>query len=142
MRRILFVVALAALSVGCATPGGAPSHRLGAVNNYTSPPCETLTLGVSTIHSVARLTLSVDTLSVSNVLLSGTPSGTLSFEGSNDNSNWFPITLPATPPPLVSGSPASVPISYEGGWAFAYWRETYVGTGGSGTLQVCTVLKG
>lgn len=140
MKRISILILLAALS-GCATSGGAPSHRLGAVNNYTAPPCETLTLGVATVHTAARLTLSADTISANIVNMTGTASGTYTFEGSNDNSNWFTITLSSTPPALASGVPAMIPIFYPQ-YPWAYWRVTYVGTGGSGTSSVCTAMKG
>lgn len=140
MRRFILFLALAA-SIGCASTGASPGHRVGAVNSYTNPPCETLTLGVSTVHSAARLMLSTDTVGVNIVNLTGTASGTYTFEGSNDNTNWFTITLSSTLPALSSGSPTMIPASYTG-FAWAYFRITYVGTSGSGTSQVCETLKG
>ena len=123
MKRIqamILGVLLAALAAGCATTDAAHPHRVGAVGSYVNPPCETLTLGVSTVHSGARLTLSVDTLSANIVNLTGTASGTYTFEASNDNSNWFTVTLPTTPPALASGTPTMIPIEYDGGWPWTY----------------------
>lgn len=144
MKRISTLILVAALSaafVGCAS-SGATGHRLGAVNNNSQPPCETLALGVSVVHTAARLTLSIDTWSANIVNLTGTASGTYTFEASNDNTNWFPVTLPSSPPALASGSPTPIPVEYDGGWPWGWLRVTYTGTSGSGTSSVCLVMKG
>lgn len=141
MRRtipFLAALALAASIAGCGD--NLQQHRLGAVNNYAAPPCETIALGSTTVFSAARLTLSIDTLSYT-VVTTGTWNGTYGLQGSADNSTWIDITLPTTPP-ASTGSAQSFSLDYEGGWSKAYARMKFAGSSSTGSASVCPVLKG
>jgi hypothetical protein len=141
MKRHITLLAAIALAVSVAGCGdNLHNHRLGAVNNYNAIPCETITLGSTTVFSANRLTLSVDTLSYV-VVTTGTWNGSYGLQGSNDNSTWIDITLPTTPP-ASTGSAQSFSLDYEGGWSKAYARVKFAGSSSTGSAQVCPVLKG
>lgn len=63
----------------------------------------------------------------------GTPTGTLDLEVSNDDVNWFPLgmTLAAQPAGGASSTGASADI---GGWG--YVRVAYTRSSGTGTLSI------
>lgn len=63
----------------------------------------------------------------------GTPTGTLDLQVSNDETNWFSLgmTLAAQPAGSASSTGASADI---GGWG--YVRVSYTRSSGTGTLEI------
>lgn len=63
----------------------------------------------------------------------GTPTGTLDLEVSNDDTNWFALSMTLATQP--AGSAASTGASADiGGWAYA--RVSYTRSSGTGTLTI------
>jgi hypothetical protein len=99
------------------------------------------TAGTST--SGAFNTLFIDNIGL-EIISTGTPTGTYSFEASNDSNTgtdgtWFAVT-PASPPANPSGAGATVSLVLLS-WTWAWLRMKYARTSGTGTLDVIACGK-
>lgn len=63
----------------------------------------------------------------------GTPTGTLDLQVSNDDTNWFDLGMTLAAQPAGSGSSTGASADI-GGWG--YVRISYVRTSGTGTLEI------
>lgn len=101
----------------------------------TLPPIPIVTAGnmSGNVTSISVGVQYLDFISI-EVVITGTPTGTLDVQISHDNSNWVSVPLSSTAV-ITSGSPS--PIIFENIEALpAPWvRMVYTATSGSGTMS-------
>lgn len=91
----------------------------------------------NTVYS-NTMTFSTDTYAAIQVTWTGTPTGTLYLQVSNDGTNW--VTTSEVFPANPAGSATSTAETWSG-FGYKYARVKYTNASGTGTMTMYAMLK-